>query len=62
MSNAIVKKKRWQISQTSGKYVVFIDNDVLVTPGWLGSLVRRTEETGAWLVGALYCFGEPTFT
>jgi len=50
------------LGQASGKYVVFIDNDVLVSPGWLGALVRCAEETGAWLVGPLYCFGEPAFT
>ena len=50
------------LSQASGKYVVFIDNDVLVRPGWLAALVRCAEETGAWLVGPLYCFGEPAFT
>lgn len=49
-------------NQASGKYVVFIDNDVLVGPGWLDALVRCAEETGAWLVGPLYCFGEPAFT
>ena len=41
------------------KYVVFIDNDVLVTPGWLDALVTCAEETGAWAVGPLYCIGPP---
>ena len=41
------------------KYVVFIDNDVLVTPGWLDALVTCAEETGAWVVGPLYCIGPP---
>jgi GT2 family glycosyltransferase len=41
------------------KYVVFIDNDVLVTPGWLENLVRCAEETGAWIVGPLYLKGRP---
>jgi len=40
-------------------YVVFIDNDVLVQPGWLEALVRCAEETGADLVGPLYCIGPP---
>lgn len=35
------------------KYLVFIDNDVLVKPGWLEVLVRCAEETGAWVVGPL---------
>jgi GT2 family glycosyltransferase len=37
------------------RYVVFLDNDVLVTPGWLEALVRCAEETGAWTVGPFYC-------
>jgi len=41
------------------RYVVFIDNDVLVTPGWLDALVTCAEETGAWAVGPLYCIGPP---
>jgi GT2 family glycosyltransferase len=40
------------------KYVVFIDNDALVTPGWLEALVRCAEETGAWVVGPLCLIGE----
>ena len=41
------------------KYVVFIDNDVLVTPGWLDRLTECAEETGADLVGPLYLIGRP---
>jgi hypothetical protein len=37
------------------EYVCFIDNDVLVTPGWLARLVRCADETEAWAVGPLYC-------
>jgi GT2 family glycosyltransferase len=40
------------------KYVVFIDNDVLVTPGWLEKLVQCAEDTDAWIVGPLCCEGE----
>jgi GT2 family glycosyltransferase len=40
-------------------YVVFIDNDAVPAPGWLGALVRCAEETGAWVVGPLYYIGEP---
>ncbi|MGD2182234.1 glycosyltransferase family 2 protein [Lusitaniella coriacea] len=38
-------------------YVVFIDNDVLVTPGWLKSLIQCAEETGAAVVGPLTGIG-----
>jgi GT2 family glycosyltransferase len=41
------------------KYVVFIDNDALVKPGWLEALVSCADETDAWLVGPLYFEGPP---
>src|SRR5947207_928307 len=34
------------------KYAVFIDNDVLVRPGWLEQLYACAEQTGAGIVGA----------
>ncbi len=40
-------------------YVVFVDNDVIVTPNWLRALVECADETGAWVVGPLYCIGKP---
>jgi GT2 family glycosyltransferase len=39
------------------KYVAFLDNDVFVQPGWLEALLRCAEETGAWVVGPLCCYG-----
>ncbi|MGI8656140.1 MAG: glycosyltransferase family 2 protein [Pyrinomonadaceae bacterium] len=47
------------LQQVTTKYVVFIDNDVLVTPGWLEALVRCADETEAWVVGPLYLIGPP---
>jgi glycosyltransferase involved in cell wall biosynthesis len=44
------------------KYVVFIDNDALVSPDWLAPLVDCAESTGAWVVGPVYCEGEPIAT
>lgn len=41
------------------KYVVFIDNDVSVTPEWIEKLVACAEETGAWAVGPLYLIDDP---
>jgi hypothetical protein len=38
-------------------YVVFIDNDVLVRPGWLERLVACADETGAGIVCPLYFIG-----
>lgn len=52
------KARNLGFREVKSKYVVFIDNDVIVTPGWLASLVRCAEETGAWIVGPLYLQGE----
>jgi glycosyltransferase involved in cell wall biosynthesis len=41
----------------ASEYVVFIDNDVLVAPGWLEAMVRCADETGAGIVGPLYLWG-----
>jgi hypothetical protein len=40
------------------KYVCFIDNDVLVTKGWIENLVSTAERTGAGIVFPLYLMGE----
>jgi GT2 family glycosyltransferase len=40
-------------------YVVFVDNDVIVSPGWLEALVSCADETGAGVVAPLTCEGEP---
>ena len=40
-------------------YLVFVDNDVIVTPGWLKSLLSCAETTGAAVVGPLMCQHEP---
>ncbi|MCL1463271.1 glycosyltransferase family 2 protein [Argonema galeatum] len=40
------------------KYAVFVDNDVVFTPGWLDRLLQCAEETGAWVVGPLYYHGK----
>ena len=50
----------WHEVQT--KYTVFVDNDVVVTPGWLEKLVRCAEETDAGIVGPLICQKEPVHT
>ena len=46
------------LKEVKTKYVVFIDNDAVVAPGWLEGLVRCAEETGAWVVGPLCLIGE----
>jgi GT2 family glycosyltransferase len=47
------------LRQVSTTYVVFIDNDVIVAPGWLSPLVQCAEETAAAIVSPLICQGEP---
>lgn len=47
------------LSQVNTKYLVFIDNDVVVSPGWLEALVTCGEETGATVVGPLMCEKKP---
>ncbi len=40
------------------KYVVFVDNDIHVAPGWLKKLVECAEETEATVVCPLVCIGK----
>lgn len=47
------------LAQVKTKYVVFMDNDVVVTPGWLKQLIECAEETGATVVSPLICQNEP---
>ena len=50
------------LDHVNTEYVAFVDNDVLVAPGWLDALVRCADETGAWVVGPLYFEFEPECT
>ncbi len=47
------------LNHANTKYVVFVDNDVIVSPGWLNNLVTCAEETGAAVVGPLMCEKKP---
>jgi GT2 family glycosyltransferase len=47
------------IQAANGKYIVFVDNDVLVQRGWLHKLVECAEETDATVVGTLTCIDSP---
>ena len=49
--------RRNVMREVASEYVVFIDNDVLVAPGWLEAMVRCADETGAAIVGPLYLWG-----
>ncbi|MEO0707707.1 MAG: glycosyltransferase [Cyanobacteria bacterium J06649_5] len=47
------------LAQVNTKYVVFIDNDVILSPGWLAQLIQCAEDTDAAVVGPLMCEDEP---
>ncbi len=47
------------LSHVDTKYLVFLDNDVVFSPGWLKALVNCAEETGATVVGPLMCEKKP---
>jgi GT2 family glycosyltransferase len=47
------------LREVSTKYVLFSDNDVIVTPGWLSHLLQCAEETEAAIVSPLICQGKP---
>lgn len=46
------------LPQVDTKYLVFLDNDVLVKPGWLAALIQCAEETEAWAVAPLCLQGD----
>lgn len=47
------------LARVKTPYVAFVDNDVVVSPGWLNALVQCAEETDAAIVGPLTCQDEP---
>ncbi|MCC5614039.1 glycosyltransferase [Nostoc sp. CHAB 5836] len=47
------------LQQVDSEYLVFIDNDVIVNPGWLNSLLECAQETEATVVCPLTCIGKP---
>lgn len=47
------------LARVDTPYVVFVDNDVVVSPGWLEALMQCADETGAAIVGPLTCQDEP---
>ena len=46
------------LQEVKSKYVVFVDNDVRVAPGWLEKLVNCAEEVSASVVCPLVCIDE----
>ncbi len=47
------------LGRVRSRYVVFIDNDVIVSPGWLEPLIDCAETTGAAVVSPVICQGHP---
>ena len=50
------------LAEVKTPFVVFVDNDLVVEPGWLEHLLRCADETGAEIVAPLICEGEPLHT
>ena len=55
LSSAVARNLALAASQT--RYIAFVENDVLVSPGWLERLVAAAEATRAGAVGPLICSG-----
>ena len=47
------------LSYATTDYVLFIDNDIHVSPGWLKKLWQCAQETDATVVAPLMCIGKP---
>lgn len=47
------------LNHVDTKYLVFIDNDVIVSQDWLSEMLTCAEETGAMVVTPLVCEREP---
>ncbi len=47
------------LRQVKSKYVVFVDNDVVFSPGWLEGIYNCAEATQATVVGPLVCQHQP---
>jgi hypothetical protein len=46
------------LDEIDTEFVVFIDNDILVSDGWLEKLLKCADETGAGVVGPVYLWGD----
>jgi Glycosyl transferase family 2/Domain of unknown function (DUF6817) len=52
--------RNFGLARAKTRYVAFLDNDVVVEPGWLDALVRCAEEEDADIVSPLCLTGEPS--
>ncbi|MEO1070253.1 MAG: glycosyltransferase [Cyanobacteria bacterium J06638_6] len=51
--------RNFGLQYVTSRYVVFVDNDVVFTPGWLEALVNCAKDTYATVVGSLVCQYRP---
>jgi glycosyltransferase involved in cell wall biosynthesis len=51
--------RNWALEHVQTELIAFVDNDLLVTPGWLAGLIECADATGATAVGPLILEGEP---
>lgn len=47
------------LAQTTTKYIIFLENDVVVEQGWIDALIQCAEEEAADIVSPLCLMGEP---
>ncbi len=47
------------LARVDTPFVVFLDNDAVVAPGWLEGLLGAAKRTEAWIAGPTYFFGMP---
>ncbi|MGF1492436.1 MAG: glycosyltransferase family 2 protein [Microcoleaceae cyanobacterium] len=53
------RSRNMGLAEVDTPYVVFADNDIVVSPSWLEALLNCAEETDAAVVGPLMCQYEP---
>lgn len=46
------------LDEINTEFVVFIDNDILASPGWIERQLACADETGAGIVGPIYLWGD----
>ena len=57
-----IRARNLAFARVDTEYVVFLDNDVVVAPGWFDALLGCARSTGAWIVAPLYCIDRPFHT
>lgn len=50
------------VAASNTEYLIFIDNDVVCSEGWLAAMVKAADESGADVVSPIVCEGRPVHT